>query len=224
MKKEDLTQATERRFIDTTSAFRAAATPVNERCRWTAQDAANRRWLEGLLPFFATHAATLAQRLPQLYGTPWAGMPFRVDVVDTVSFAGADSINLHDPDRLHILVSSASPANQGPGGLEIVFHGASHFLTRANTPLRTALAASPRDARGTAGGDLTHPVHFYMTGEAVRRVLDTPGEPPYTPALFALSLFGPEFRDAVQKTWPAYMDGKRTLQEAAADLVRALGK
>jgi len=43
-----------------------------------------------------------------------------------------------------------------------------------------------------------------------------PGEPPYTPVLYALSLFSPEFRDAVQKTWPAYMDGKRTLQEAGA--------
>ena len=60
-----------------------------------------------------------------------------------------------------------------------------------------------------------------MTGEAVRR-LQKPGEPPYTPVLYALSLFSPEFREAVQKTWPAYMDGKRTLQKAAADLIRAL--
>jgi len=224
VKKEDLTEAAERRFLDITSGFRAAAAPAYERCRWSSQDAANRRWIEGLLPVLAIHAAAIAQRLPQLYGTPWAGMPFRVDVVETVSFAGADSINLRDPSRLHILVSSSSPANQGRGGLEIVFHEASHFLTGTNSPLRAALAAAARDAGGILRGDLAHPVQFYMTGETVRRVLDKPGELPYTPVLFALSLFGAEFRDAVQKTWPAYMDGKRTLREAAADLIRALAK
>ena len=93
-----------------------------------------------------------------------------------------------------------------------------------NTPLRAALAAAARDAGGTVRGDLTHPVQFYMTGEAVRRVLDKPGEPPYTPYLYALNLFSPEFRDAIQKIWPAYMDGKRTLQDVANDLIRALAK
>jgi hypothetical protein len=93
-----------------------------------------------------------------------------------------------------------------------------------NTPLRAALAAAARDGGGTVRGDLTHPVHFFMTGEAVRRVLERPGEPPYTPYLYAQGLFSTEFREAIKKTWPSYMDGKRTLQEAAADLIRALGK
>src|SRR5437762_1358820 len=61
----------------------------------------------------------LAQRLPELYGKPWAGMPFRVDVVETVSYAGADSVNLRDPG-LHILASSSNPSNQGRAALEIV--------------------------------------------------------------------------------------------------------
>jgi hypothetical protein len=224
VKMEELTKPTERRLLEITRGFRAAALPAYEQCRWSAQDAANRRWLEGLLPLLATYGAALAQQLPELYGTRWTGMPFRVDIVETVSFAGADSLNLIDPDRLHILVSSSSPGNQGRAALEIIFHEASHFLTRLNTPLSAALAAAARDAGGTVRGDLTHPVQFYMTGEAVRRVLDKPGEPPYTPCLYALSLFSPEFREAVQKTWPAYMDGKRTLQEAAVDLVRALAK
>lgn len=223
VKKEALTEASERRFLDITSGFRSAAAPAYERCRWPAQDAANRRWIEGLLPLLAAHGATLARQLPELYQTPWAGMPFRVDVVETVSFAGADSINLRDPG-IHILMSSSSAANQGQGGLEIIFHEASHFLTGFNTPLRTALAAAIRSAGGTVQGDLTHPVHFFMTGEAVRRVLDKAGAPPYTPCLLALNLFSAEFREAVQKTWPAYMDGTRTLQEAAADLVKALGQ
>jgi hypothetical protein len=223
VKREALTDAADRQLLDVTSGFRTAAAPVYERCRWPAQDAANRRWIEGLLPLLATYGPPLGDWLPTLYGTPWAGLPFRVDVVETVSFAGADSINLRDPG-VHILVSSSVPHNQGHGGLEIVFHEACHFLTRSNTPLREALAAAARDGGGTVKGDLAHPVHFFMTGEAVRRVLERAGEPTYTPALFALSLFSADFRAAVKQTWPAYMDGKRTLAEAAADLIQAMKK
>jgi len=222
-KKEDLTDAADRRLIEITSAFRAAAAPAYERCRWSSQDAANRRWIDSLLPLLALHEKTLGQRLPELFGTPWMGLPFRVDVVETVSFAGANSINLRPPG-LHIQVSSSDANHRGRAALESVFHEASHFLTGFKTPLPTALAAVGRDAGSSGRGDLTHPVHFFMTGEAVRQALDKPGEPPYTPFLYALNLFSPEFRDAVKQTWPAYMDGKRTMQEAAADLVRALGK
>jgi hypothetical protein len=222
-KKEVLTNPAERRFLDITTGFRAAAAPAYEGCRWSTQDAANRRWIEGVLPLLALHGKTLAERLPELFGTPWAGMPFRVDVVETVSFAGADSVNLRPPG-LHILVSSSNPANQDRAALEALFHEACHFLTGFNTPLPTALGASARDLGGIVRGDVVHATHFFMTGEAVRRVLEKPGEPAYTPILYALGLFSTEFRDAIKNVWPAYMDGKRTLQEAAADLIRALGK
>jgi hypothetical protein len=223
VKKEALTDAADRRLLEIMGAFRAAAAPVYERCRWPSQDAANRRWIDNVLPLLALHEKTLAQRLPELYGTPWVGLPFRVDVVDTVSFSGANSFHLRPPG-LHILVSSSNSSHQGRAALETLFHEASHFLTGFNTPLPAALAAAAREAGGSARGDLTHAVHFFMTGEAVRHVLEKPGEPAYTPYLFAMGLFSPEFRDAIKKTWPAYMDGKRTLHEAAADLMRALGK
>ena len=222
-KREALTNAADQRLLEMIGGFRGAAAPVYERCRWSSQDAANRRWIENVLPLLARYEKTLGQRLPELFGRSWAGLPFRVDVVETVSYAGADSLQLRPPG-VHILVSSASPGNQDRAALEVVFHEASHFLTASNTPLRAALEAAARNAGGSVKGDLTHPVHFFMTGEAVRRVLEKPGEPPYTPYLYALSLFSSEFREAIQKTWPAYMDGKRTLQEAAADLIRALGK
>jgi hypothetical protein len=223
VKKEALTNAAEQRLVDIIGGFRGAAAPAYERCRWSSQDASNRRWIHNVLPLLALHEKTLGQRLPELYGTAWAGLPFRVDVVETVSYAGADSLNLRPPG-LHILVSSTNPGNQDRAALEVVFHEASHFLTGFNTPLRAALETAARDVGGGARGDLTHPVHFFMTGEAVRRVLEKPGEPPYTPYLYALSLFSGECREAIMETWPAYMEGKRTLQEAAADLIRALAK
>jgi hypothetical protein len=67
-------------------------------------------------------------------------------------------------------------------------------------------------------------VHFFMTGETVRRVLARAGEPPYTPYLYVNKLFGVQFRDAAARTWPAFMDGTRTLTDAAADLIRTLSE
>jgi hypothetical protein len=224
VKKDALTNAAEQRFLDIVAGFRAAAAPAYERCRWAPQDAANRRWIAGVTALLARYERTIAQRLPELFGAPWAGLPFRVDVVETVSsFASADSVNTRPPG-LHILVSSSNAANQDLGALEVVFHEASHFLTGFNTPLRAAFGASARDLGAIVRGDVVHATHFFMTGEAVRRVLEKPGEPAYTPTLYALGLFSTEFRDAIKNVWPAYMDGKRTLQEAAADLIRALGK
>jgi hypothetical protein len=69
--------------------------------------------------------------------------------------------------------------------------------------------------------DFVHQVHFFMTGEAVRRAMTARGEP-YTPYLYAPRLFTDSFREAASRTWPACMDGKRTLEEAAGDLVRAM--
>jgi len=108
VKKEALTDAADQRLLEITSGFRAAAAPGYERCRWSSQDAANRRWIDNVLRLLALHEKTLAQRLPEVYGTPWAGLPFRVDVVETVSYAGADSFIVRPPG-LHILVSSANP-------------------------------------------------------------------------------------------------------------------
>jgi hypothetical protein len=70
--------------------------------------------------------------------------------------------------------------------------------------------------------DLVHAVHFFISGEAVRRAFARAGEPPYTPFLYALKLFPDQFREAAARIWPAYMDGTRTMAQAAGDLVRAL--
>ena len=144
-----------------------------------------------------------------------------MDVVETVLPVGADSAGPDYP-TLHILVSSTNSGNQDRAALEIVFHEASHFFTNPGSPLSTAVAAAVKESGLTPEGDLVHQVHFFMTGETVRRVLARAGEPSYIPYVFANKLFNERFRDAVARTCPAYMDGARTMADAARDLVRAL--
>jgi hypothetical protein len=163
----------------------------------------------------------LGQDLPRLYQTSWAGLPFRVDLVDFVSPNGGNAASPRDP-TLHILLSSSNATNQQMNALEILFHEASHFFTSPGSVLDTTLAAAARDAGVTLPGDFVHQVHFFMTGDAVRRVLARSGEPSHTPIILALKLFADGPREAIARTWPAYMDGTKTMNEAAADLMRAM--
>jgi hypothetical protein len=223
VQRDGLSDASTRQFLATATAVRVAATPAYRRCHWPTQDAANRLWIAGIKPLLAAHETTLAKQLPTLFKVTWAGLPFRVDVVETALPVGADSASPDFP-TLHILVSSTNSANQDRAALEIVFHEATHFLSKPDSPLSTALAAAAKESGFTPPADLVHRVHFFMTGETVRRVLARAGELQYTPYLYANKLFGVQFRDAAARTWPAFMDGTRTLTDAAADLIRTLSE
>lgn len=207
-----------RRYVDIGRAFRAAASPAYEACRWAAQDVENRRWIEELKPRLAAHEEVIAERLQELYRKRWDG-PIHVDLVQTVSWSGGNSV--FPPAGGHLLISPS--AYPGPAALEIVFHEASHGLALRGDPLMQALAEAAATAGIASTGDLWHVALFHTTGEVVRRALATAGEPTYTPMLAEIFERGDwlRYRPAVESALPAYLDGKRTLAEAAAALVEA---
>lgn len=219
---EQLEDARARQFVEIAVSFRAVATRAYEACRWATQDAENRRWIEVLKLQLTAHGQKIAHRLEELYQKPWGGLPIPVDVVEIVSWSGANTI-LQDPVGGHILISNSY---EGHAALEIVFHEASHLLMRRGDPLQRAQdeAASALDL--PLPRDLWHIVLFFTTGETVRRILDNTSETEYTPMIYEIfdrSKWG-RYRAAIESTWPAYMNGKRTLSEAAADLIQAIGK
>lgn len=209
-----------RRFVEIARAFRAAASPAYEACHWATQDAENRRWIEELQPRLAAHEATIARRLQDLYQKRWEGLPIQVDVVETVSWSGANSV-FRPPARGHLLIATSY---QGPAALEIVFHEASHGLALRGDPLLRALADAAEARHQRPPRDLWHVALFYTTGETVRRVLADAGEPEYTPMLYGIFGRGAwlRYRKPIETVWPAYLDGQQTLPRAAAALVRAL--
>jgi hypothetical protein len=218
---DDWAQDDERTFIVLARGFRAVAAPAYERCRWPAQDARNRRWIEMLQASLARHEETLARRLVGLYGIDWAALPIPIDVVETVSWAGGDSIYTNPPPG-HVWVSSVRPEYQTPSAaLEVVFHEASHLIADGRSPLRVALDAAQNGAAAEVPPDLWHAVLFYVTGESVRRVLADARESEHQPLIYALDIFG-EVREPIAATWAPYLDGDRTLSQAATDLVGRL--
>jgi hypothetical protein len=215
--------AEDRRFVEIAGGFRTAASPAYEACRWAAQDGENRRWIDELLLRLAAHEETIASRLEHLYQTSWHGLPLTVDVVSTALPTGASSIII-GPAGGHILVSSLDDGNQGTAALEVVFHEGSHTIMRRSDPVQQALDEAAEALEVQAPRDLWHVVLFYTTGETVRRVLDESGELGYAPYLYQ-GLFErawPQLQRPIESTWPAYLNGERTLQEASRDLLRAI--
>jgi hypothetical protein len=210
----------DRQFLRTWLPLLTAATRAYRRCRWPAQDRLNREWIARVKPLLATYELSLADELLRRFAKPWSGLPFRVDLVNS---GGGNSASPGDPPRtLHILASSANPQNQGQAALELVFHEAAHYLATPDSPLGIALQKAGADAGVTLPPDILHEVHFFITGEAVRRAFAQHGAPPYTPWLFALKLFSDPSRAAVSRTWQGYIDGARSLDEAARDLAGSL--
>lgn len=216
--------AWDRGFIQIAKGFQAAASPAYEACRWTAQDAENRQWIDELIQLLKIYEAPVAQKLANLYAKSWHGLPIPVDVVSTADSTGARTLNL-EPDGGHTLISSSNPGYKGHAALEMVFHEASHTLTGRGAPMPLALYTTADDLGREIPRDFGHLMLFYTTGETVRRVLAEADEPDYTMALDAFDLWnGPwgRYRDAVVSIWPAYLDGEHTLSEAASDLIQAL--
>jgi hypothetical protein len=206
----------DRQLVTIARGLRDAAAPAYGACRWPAQGAANRAWIEALLPRLTADEEEVATRLERLYGKKWDRLPIPVDIVQVVNWAGANSTI--DPPHLLVAVE-----NEGLSGLEVVFHEASHVLMARNDPVQKAL-----DDAAAAGGkrvppDLWHLVLFFTTGEVVREVL-AKEKIDYTPMLEGLFAKGSwtDDRQALVDAWRPYVEGKRPLRDAAAALVAAL--
>ena len=207
----------DRSFMAIARNIRAAATAAYERCRWPAQDASNRRWIERTAALLKVHGRILGDRLAQLYGAQWVGLPYRVDVVESVSQLGGNTQSFV-PAGPHILVSSSAAANQDLAALELLFHEASHVLAG---PMQEALRRAVRARGDSVRGDFAHAVIFYLSGEAVRRVLEQAGES-YMPWLYKLQLVPDNVRDALSRTLSPYLGGQGTLDQALDNFVLAV--
>ncbi len=214
---DELDEDSDRQLADIAASVRAAAAPAYRACRWPAQDAANRGWVERSLAIIEEHEDAIAGRLAELYEEPLDGLPLRTDVVETVGRTSANTIYL-SPEGGHIWVRSS--AGEGPVALETMFHEASHTVMGPRRSLGNSLTQAAGELAVSIPRDLWHGVLFYTTGYAVREVLEAAGKPGYVPMTFDQDIFG-EFHEVLKAEWTGYLEGEKTLEEAALDLVRA---
>jgi tetratricopeptide (TPR) repeat protein len=208
-----------RQVLDSARAERSAAAFAYRQCRWAARDSANRQFIALARSWLGTHEEVVARRLEQLYERAWTGLPILVDVTETVSWSGANSFILDDGGG-HLLISTAYV---GPSALEVVFHESSHLLMVRNSPVRRALEAAASAASYRLPDDLWHVVLFYQTGEVVRQAIfsRSRGYVPMVNEIFGRGTWT-EFRTALESEWLPYVEGRRSLTDAATGLIRSL--
>ncbi len=140
---------------------------------WPEHDRGNRRWVEAVAPLVREKSLELAQRLAEIYQTPWPREKIRVEVVSFANSAGAYATL----DPLRLTLSSLDPRNQGSAALEILFHEATYGLAE---PVQDAIVRECRRRGKPIPRDLWHALLFYTTGVAVRSALvaeEPAGEP-----------------------------------------------
>ena len=211
----------DRRDLDLSLLFLRAAAPAYRACRWPQQDAANRRWIDELVPRLEAHADAIGRRLETLYGARWRSLPIAVDVVETAGWAGADTI----ADRshpTHVRISSVNAGYQGTAALEMIFHEASHELVSPRNGPIAALLTAAAEAEGVElDRNLWHGVLFVTAGTVTAEVLEAAGEGAYVPFAFAHSVFEP-LLEPLRAHWLPVVRGEAPREEAARALVRAV--
>ncbi|MEW5852062.1 MAG: hypothetical protein AB2A00_24955 [Myxococcota bacterium] len=194
-----------------------AAAPVYQRHWWPLHDKANRAWIADMAARIIDVAPEVTGKLAGLYGTPWFAEPIRVDVVRTANVQGAYT---GTRGMVHITVAGGDAAHAGWGGVEILFHEASHALVG---PLRTAIDTQLEKA-GKRAPELWHVVLFYVAGEVVKQTLAR-RKVAYTQYLYSTGLFDkawPQHRKNVESHVPAFIDGKLTREQLAQRLSEGL--
>jgi len=200
------------------------ATPAYRRCWWTKDDRKNRDWIATLAARLGRSEAILARRIEAAHHVTLPTERIPVDVVPTVDFAGANTV----VDPHHILIGSTQAGYDGYGGVELVFHEASHTVVSPRSDGSIAALRTAAEKQGvTLPRDLWHAVLFFTAGHAAEQTVREVWGEPYRQYIYTSGLFErawPELREPLERVWEPYLEGKSSLEDAATKLVAAVAK
>lgn len=196
------------------------AAPIYRTHWWGEHDRGNRAWIAAVNTRVARLGDEISARLATAYQSQWPAEAIGVDVTYYANWAGAYTSD----NPLHVTISGSDTRNQNEGGLEILYHEASHGLTRH---VRDAIARECRALNKPIPRDLWHAVLFYTTGEMVKRSLaaQSGGPRDYVPYAYRYGLFEqawPQFRPLLERHWQQYLDGRISFDAAIARITSSL--
>lgn len=206
-------------FLNIAEGFRSAARPAFLACRWKQQDQANRRWIDEVAALLHDYEKTIAARLSELYQQSWIESPVVIDVVETVSWSGANS-TFPGPGQAHVLISQSG--SSGFAALETVFHEASHGFMLPGRPIPTAFVNAAKELGLKQPTGLWHVVLFHTTGQAVRETLANNGIDGYTPLIEEIYTRSDwvRYRAGIEHFWQPYLNGNQSSAAAVKTLLR----
>jgi hypothetical protein len=186
--------------------------PFYKKRVWPSIDSANKAWVQQVKNDLSKHEELVITRLQKIYDDTMPAEKIRVDLGVYATWAGAYS---YSQGIDHIIISTFEDANQGPLGVEIVFHEGSHFLMDRiyNTAQEYFNSKNlPNDRRQP-----WHTVLFYTTGNVVKEAYASQGInflPYYKHAKFEERRSFKVATDALALYWDSYMRGEGTQEEA----------
>ena len=146
-----------------------------------------------------------------------------MDVVGYTSVDGGSPVlNPH-----HLLISSARPSSAGYSALEVLFRESSQtiFGPRAPGPLWETFQQASTSSAKRVPDDFSLLLLLFTTGRAVQARLAEQGVPDYNPYVSRERLLEratPEQREALERVWQPYVDGRVPMAAAVRQLVEAL--
>jgi hypothetical protein len=203
------------RFLeDDVTRWLGGAFPLYARTAWAEDDARNRAWIAAAEPLVARWGNEIAPELAMRLEARWPSRPVRVEVSRYAGWSGAYTT----PNPIFVTVSSEDPGYQGSAALEMLFHEASHGLTRVlDHDLEMTFLAQGKEAPRA----LEHVIIFYTAGELVRRRLGA-GYVPYAEKNGVYRRGWSNLEAAVRAHWQPWLDGKVDISTAIEQLARSL--
>jgi hypothetical protein len=187
------------------------AAPVYRAQWWTEHNRKNHEWIDQITPLIAQNEKTLRPALSHAYNTPWPEGRIRVEM--SYYTTGKSAYTSLRPTI--VTISSWSRRNEGPAGLETIFHEAGHGLIQNVTD--EIGAAENRLGRKLSHQDLWHAVIFYTTGELVRRHLAA--LVPYATKYGMWESSWPNTLPVFEKDWKPFVDGKGDFRDSIGRIV-----
>jgi hypothetical protein len=199
-----------------------AAAPVYRRHFWPEQSQINMRWIAAVQPLVTALGSSMASGLAGVYRVDWPAAPI---VVDASFEAGADGGYTTDGPlgtAAHTVIQTSNTGYQGEAGFEMIFHEACHAET-IEQPLTTAINTEAAQQNVKAAPNLWHAIIFYTAGELARRELQKNGVANYQPYANRNGIWDrgwQPLREAIERDWQPYLDGRATFDSAIQALVR----
>lgn len=202
----------------TTRTLNAAA-PIYRAHTWPARQRDNDAWIAGARTLVEHHGAAMSAALAGAYRIMWPDEPVLVDAVGEI---GPNSAITHDglPGfAAHTQAGAASLRSTGDAPLELLFHEAGHILSVGGR-ITAMIDEEAARQKLEAPRDLWHQVMMYTPGVVAKRELANTGHPGYRTYGERYPSMPPVVREAFERSWQPYLDGKTPFEQALHDLVR----
>jgi hypothetical protein len=198
------------------------AAPIYRAHFWAAQQQLNDRWISALQAMLAEHGAAMAAAMARVYGVRWPDDPILVDASAEAGPLGGYTTDGPPGTAAHTTIESANPEYQNDMGFEMVFHEASHARAIGGRII-AALNGEGVRQHVAVPRDLWHVLIFFTAGELAKRELGKSGDADYKPYAYRYGVYTrgwQKLRDATEKDWLPYLDGKTSWDDAIAAVVR----